>query len=117
MIVKTTKAQFNRFKQSFQMWVEAFGLKDYEVYFAHEPLVGAGATIAIDQNAKAVTVAMSSDIPKVDHEHFSPEDHAKHEALHLLLNRIMWIGGRRCISESELQEEWERLVRVLEKVL
>ena len=115
--MKTTKAQFSRFKQSFQMWVEAFGLKEYEIYFVHEPLVGAGATINIEEDAKAVTVAMSSDIPKVDHEHFSPEDHAKHEAIHLLLDRIRWLGACRYISESELQEEWERLVRVLEKVL
>ena len=113
--MKTSKASFNRFKAEFLRWVDLFGLKDYRVYFALKKLDSI-AHISIDEGGKVVNVTLANELTKEDAQE-SIESHAKHEVLHLLLNRLVWIGSCRYISDSELQDEWERLVIRLEKVI
>ena len=62
----------------------------------------------------ALTIEISKNAAKVDE---GPEAHAKHEAIHLLLHRLSWLGGCWYITDVDLAEECEAIVVRLEKVL
>lgn len=115
---KTTKAQFSRFKEEFEYWIEKFGLKGYHIYFFHKPLDAVYSTIQVDETGKVATVTYSSKLADVDYEcSEGPEADAKHEAIHLLLHRIGWLGEQRWTASDEIHDEAERLVVILEKVI
>lgn len=115
---KISKAYFNEFVASFVGWQEEFGLTQYDVNFFHEYLKDGYAEIHIFEKDKMANVFLTTKIEgnsiKADG---GPQTHAKHEAIHLLLNRLRWLGEARYIEQSDLGEEWEALVRRLEKVL
>ena len=111
--MKTTKADFNLFKKAFIAWQYKLGLTQYDAYFEHVFLKGLYAQIYIDQMGKSCTVRLNKEAGPV----YSPKDHAKHEAIHLLLSRLSWLAQARYIENHDIEEEEESLVRRLEKVL
>ena len=116
--MKISKAYFNRFKKAFLEWQRKFGLTQYDVVFFHEPLEKKIAKIEINELGKNASVSLTTELNGRDVEaDDGPESHAKHEALHLLLYRLVWLGGARYIENDDLREEWEALVRRLEKML
>ena len=116
--MKTSKAYFNRFKKAFLYWQEKLGLTQYSVSFFHEKLEGEYAKIKIEEMAKIADVFLNTELEgrslQADE---GPEANAKHEVLHLLTHRIVWLGGARYIENNDLVEEWEAIVVRLEKVL
>lgn len=110
---KTSKAYFNRFKASFLEWQERLGLTQYATYFHLEELPNAFAQIHIQQLDMIATVTLSKTHP--DDE--VAEDLGRHEAVHLLIHRLKWLGEDRYIASSDLMEECEAIVMRLEKVL
>ncbi len=114
---KTSKASFNKFKKEFLWWMGKLDLNGYEVYFDHIPIKGSYATISINEPGKVATVSYSSLMEKVDYESDDPERSAKHEAIHLLLHRLKYLGEERFVGSEEMEHENERIIRVLEKIL
>lgn len=116
--MKTSKAYYERFKKEFLRWQQLLGLTQYRIDFFHEDLDGNYAEINANELTKAVRISLntkiSSDNAKAD---TGPESHARHEAIHLLLHRLMWLGQCRYIESTDLNEEWEAIVVRLEKVL
>ena len=116
--MKTSKAYFEKFIAEFLRWRDLFGLTQYRVDFFHEKLDGNYAEISASEMEKAVRISLTTEISKdsakVDD---GPEKHAKHEAIHLLLHRLRWLGDCRYIESTDLNEEWEAIVVRLEKVL
>lgn len=112
--MKVPKSHFVRFKKAFKIWQNKLSLGGYRVVFDFCLIEDCYADIEIDEPGKIVVVRLSSKMYK---DNNSPELHAKHEALHLLLHRIGWLGERRWTGSSEINLEEEHLVRVLEKVL
>jgi len=114
--MKTTKADFKLFKETFLMWQQRLGLTQYDTYFQHMELDGKYAEICIDHLGKVATVRLNIDSanegPQMD-----VRIHARHEAIHLLLSRLSWLGQARYIETQDLEEEEEAIVRRLEKVL
>ena len=118
MAKNTTEAQFNRFKKEFNHWIERFGLKGYQVYFFHKTLDGSYAEVKVNETGKVATVTYGLEMSKIDRKcSEGPESDAKHEALHLLLHRICFLGEQRWTASDEIQDEAEKLVTILEKVL
>jgi len=116
--MKTTKKDFKCFEKEFLKWINVLGLKDWRVLFYHRPLEDSFAVIHRDNVGKIANVYFSSEIPETAREgYICPEHHAKHEAVHLLLSRLGYLAERRYINYSDISEEMERLVRILEKVL
>jgi hypothetical protein len=114
----TTEQDFQDFQKAFQKWVNIFGLQEYRIVCYHEKLEDVYAHININEPGKLAEVSFNLEfIDTQKAGYVNPEYHAKHEAIHLLLHRILWIGSRRFINEQDLTEEWERLVRKLEKIL
>ena len=117
--MKISKAYFNRFKKAFLGWQRKLGLTQYDVMFFHEPLEKKKiAKIVVNELGKVADVFLTTELNGRDVEvDDGPEARAKHEVLHLLLYRLVWLGGARYIENDDLKEEWEALVRKLEKVL
>ncbi len=115
---KTSKAEFNRFKKEFLRWMEILSIKGFKPYFFHEPLDGCYASITVNESGRACNVSYALELSETDAEHIDgPESHARHEAIHLFLSKIRYLGEERFTASDEIKNEEERLVRVLEKVL
>ncbi len=118
MSMKTSKKYFERFKTEFLRWQQLFGLTQYRIDFFHEKLNCRYAEMTIWEAEKAAKVTLSTEISKssvmVDE---GPEAHAKHEVIHLLINRLSWLGSCRYITDDDLGEECEAVVTRLGKVL
>ena len=114
---KTSKANFNKFKREFLWWMDKLDLNGYEVYFEHQPIKGSYATITINESGKVATVTYSSLMEKIDYDSDDPERSAKHEAIHLLIHRLQFLGRERFVGSEEMEHETERITRVLEKIL
>jgi len=114
--MKTTKADFRLFKETFLMWQQRLGLTQYDVVFQHVEIDGRYAEITIQQLGKLATVRLNSDTGN-EYLETDVRTHAKHEAMHLLLSRLAWLGQTRYLENHDLEEEEEAIVRRLEKVL
>jgi len=105
------------FKKTFLRYVKILGLTDYQVYFKHEYIQEAFATLENYEPGKIITVKMTTELYGFDAKVFNPVTSAKHEAVHLLLARIQYLAGNRYVTESSIDEEIEGLVRKLEVLL
>ena len=110
---KTPVTYFNRFKQSFLEWQQKLGLTQYNIYFTIKALPDAYAEILIQQPEMIANVNLSDEYPSDE----TPESLGKHEAIHLLIHRLKWLGESRYIATSDLMEECEAVVVRLEHVL
>ena len=114
---KTSQAFFERFKESFIEWQHKLVLTQYEVaFFLGVKIDEHAAEVTVFEMNKLAQVRLAKKLPPLDYKD-GPEPLAKHEAIHLLLHRMKWLGETRYIENNDLQEEWEALVRRLEKVL
>ena len=108
-----TKRQFNQFRKVFKAEQKRLNLKEFTVGFKMRKLSDAWATLAADAEGCVATVEVSDGV--------WPDEMvattAKHEAIHLLLARLVEIGSRRFVDETEFRSEEERVVSLLEKIL
>jgi len=116
--MKITKVDFEKFVKAFKFWAAKFGLNEYKIIFYHEPIENNYAQIRINEKGKLAEVRLTTEINEGAIPGWrGPEIHAKHEAIHLLTNKLKDMNYRRFISEDEIEQEWEALVRKLEKLL
>lgn len=115
---KTSKAHFERFKAAFIEWQHKLGLTHYRASYVHKYHPENYAEITVQQLGKCATVLLTTELTGVSADSkLTPEEHAKHEAIHLLLSRLTWLGQARYIERDDLAEEEEAIVCRLEKVL
>jgi len=108
---------FELFQKEFKKWQEKFGLTGWAVYFKYEPLERSFADIAINLEDMVATVRLNSDLPDKDKPHKDIKRSAKHEAIHLLVGRLEFNGRYRFVSDGEISESGEELVRKLENLI
>ncbi len=106
--MKTTAADFKIFKKAFVTWQLRLGLTQYDVYFEHVHLRRKYAELDVNQMGKCVTARLNKD-PGEGHVS-DPAADAKHEAVHLLLSRLSWLGSARYIEDNDIEEEEEAVV-------
>lgn len=111
-ISKKKLEAFEEFKKEFKEWQETLQCLEYQMYFELKELEDNYADIAIDEENKLATVCV--DVKTVDK---FPHEVAKHEALHMFLNALVNMGKRRFITKDTIDIEWERMTRILEKLL
>ena len=118
MIKKTTQGEFNTFKREFLRWAEILNLKQYRYYFILKPLDDCFGQIVISEEGSVATVYLNANLDTQDTDCWEgPKTTAKHEAIHLLLHRLYWLGTERFAGSGELHHEWEHLTMILEKVI
>ncbi len=110
-VCKVTAKEFERFKSVFKKYQEEFGLQGYKVYFKLEKLDTCFANITVEQEDMVATVRLANQVEGFDAEVFIPDEHAKHEALHLLVTRLADLARSRFVTKSDVYEAEEELVR------
>lgn len=111
---QTTKAMFNRFKREFNRLVPILGIIGYKFYFRHEKNDNY-AEVFIHEPGRAVTVIYGLCPFNIDAT--TPESNAKHEAIHVLLHRLGWLGEQRYTGSDEIEHESEKIVVILERLI
>jgi len=108
---------FVQFQKHFKNYQQRFGLIGYKVYFKYEPLENSFAEISVGPNDMVAVVTLNSRLPEKDKPLKGIKGSAKHEALHLLLNRLAQRARYRYVHEEEIYEAVEELVIKLEKLI
>ena len=115
--MKTTKAQFEQFKESFLKYQSIFGLQSYGIFFEHKKCEEEFATIEVRPDIARALVQFNTEIEPYDMPEFDPVESGKHEVIHLLLAKIRYLADKRYLSAREIDEEDERLAVLLTKVI
>jgi len=114
--VKRPKKDFELFKKEFVKWQRKLNLMEFRVDFYMCDLEeGVAADITIYHRDSVAMVRLNAF--RCSGECGHPRAHAKHEAIHLLVGKIVWLGLCRFVQEEEIRDEEHRVVRILEKVL
>ena len=116
-VKKTTASQFREFKRGFSELQERLGLTQYDVRFELKILKDNFAEIAVHQTGKIAIALLNAEVSVEDIPHFQPYQLGQHEAIHLLMSRLTWLGGARHIDHGDIQEEEEAVVIRIEKGL
>lgn len=112
-----TVKEFGTFKTEFTRWQKRFGLDGYVVFFSHEPLDDCFADISVNQKEMAAKVRLNSALKEADYVDADVLGTAKHEAIHLLCERVTTYGYTRFVTKDQMYEAEEELVRRLEGLI
>ena len=108
------KKDFELFKKEFTRYQKLFGLVGYKVYFKYEPL---DCFASIEVDGMVATVVLASEVSP-EHEPFNDiKLSAKHEAIHLLINRLERLARRRYTTPDEITDASEELTVKLEGLI
>lgn len=111
---KTTRAEFEAFKKSFLEWQRKLGLLAYSPAFQLKKMDGRFAEIDVNHMGKIALVTLNSETDTDNIPFWNPAGSGAHEAFHLLIARISWLGHYRYTTRDEINEEDEAIVRRLE---
>lgn len=116
--MKTTKEQFQYFVKECKKRIKEYGLGGWKVYFQHQDLANDFARISANLTVMVATIFFCDDwddpIRPCNNAEIAVV--ARHEVLHLLTSRIMVNAKTGYVSENELDEAGEELVRKLESI-
>ncbi len=107
-----TSRDFEIFKREFKKWQTRFGLNGYKVYFRYED-TDCFADITTTQQDMVATARLDNK----RHPDKDVRSSAKHEAIHLLINRLEQMAYSRFLGNNDITEATEELVRRLETVI
>ena len=108
---------FTQFQRYFKDYQKRFGLTGYKVYFKFEPIDSGFADITVTSGEMVATVRLNSNLPNKDKPHRDVRQSAKHEAIHLLLNRLEHRALCRYVLAEEIYETVEEVVFKLEELI
>lgn len=116
--MKVSQRDFREFKRSFLYWARELYCP-HKVYFYFDVIKdNVAAQITADEDAQTASVEYNQVLTADGYKtRPTPAETGKHEALHLFLHRMRWLAGCRCVMIPDLDEEEERQVRVLERVV
>ncbi|MDY6857232.1 MAG: hypothetical protein SWO11_21525 [Thermodesulfobacteriota bacterium] len=117
--MKTTKKDFEIFKEECEKWIEKFGLKDWEVKYSHKFLDNKrAAEIVYNIAGRLATITFPASIDKADKTEDYIRSAAFEEICHLLLAPTYNMMDKRYgLTEEEVNMEEHRIIRILENVL
>ena len=89
---------------------------DWDVQYWHEQKDGTLAQTRTKQEGCVCDVSFCTDWVDLEVTDKRVRDTAKHEAIHLLLDRLSGLAYTRFTTASEVKEQEERIVTILEKL-
>ena len=116
-MAKKESRELVTFKREFERYQNLFGLTGYKIYFEHVPLNDNFAQINCNQHDMCAAVRLNSEPHPAIKSHSNPKRSAKHEAIHLMLNKITDLATQRYIKQGEIYEAEEELVYKLENLI
>lgn len=115
--LKGKNKDFELFKSYFLKYQKEFGLTGYKVYFKYEPIDDGFADITANQERMVATVKLNRELEDKNKPFKDVKRSAKHEAIHLLLHRLVDRACCRYVQEDEIYETTEELVFKLENLI
>ena len=112
--------EFVKFQDHFKMWQNKFGLTQYRTDFYMEKLERCFACIEVNEVGKVASITLCDRIESEESVFDKLDDFGQHEAIHLLLSRLLWLYsslGRNPKAQLMLDEEEEAVVRRIQTVL
>lgn len=116
--MKTTAKHLALFERECQKWVDKFGLKGWDLCFDHIDTTNTDQNFAIEWNleGRCATLALHKNVSE------TPSDNAMkkiafHVAGHLFLSRLEELATSRFVTQNEIKEEIEAIIRTLENVM
>jgi hypothetical protein len=89
----------------------------YQAYFEYKPIEDAFARIIVNQGDMAARVILNESVPDENKKFINVRKSAKHEAIHLLVHRLVDAGCRRYVNKDEIADAEEELVNRLEDLI
>ena len=103
---------FELFQKEFKKWQIKFGCTGYGVFFEYADIDGGFADITMNRETMVITVRLDKCTPKKQ-----IRLSAKHEAIHLMLNRLEWAALNRWASLDDIYSATEEVVYKLEELI
>ena len=116
-MAKTTKKDFEVFKEEARKWINIFGLISWEVEFEHKNINEFLASVSFDADNRCATLYLSPDWGQRKISDYEIKRTAFHESCELLMCGMRRISERRFITLAEIDTETHRIIRTLENVL
>lgn len=114
--MKTTKADFEYFKECCQYYLKKYGITEYTVWIEHEKLSGAVGECSFKSVEKCATLKLNTSWSGAKTKADIKET-AKHEVVHVLLGKLSEYGRSRYVTPDELTEAIEEVVNRLAVLL
>jgi hypothetical protein len=109
---------FVLFQDEFKKYQKLFQLDNYNVYFKYEPIdERVFSNISIDQEAMIATVRFNNKLSKDLKSLRKPEWTAKHEAIHLLIGRLVDYAESKLIAERDARDIGEASEELVNKLM
>jgi len=106
---------FELFQREFLKWQKLFGVTGYKVYFEEADTEDAYADITVD--GPIATVRLNNKLSEEGKWVIDVKQSAKHEAIHLLIQRLEQNARYRYSTSGEITEAAEELVYRLEELI
>jgi hypothetical protein len=92
-------------------------LSGWQIFFEYQPIADKFAQVKYVLGDGCAIVTLNSELPSSLSQHKDVKRDAKHEALHLLLSRLVWYANQRCVTQEALDEAEEEVVVKLEGLI
>lgn len=115
--MRTTKADFEKFKEFVNKYLEEFNLDFWQVSIHLVKLkTGIYANILLQMLDSVASINLNTEFSIPITEELLSKC-AKHEVIHILIGKVTELGKARLVTEDEFHAAEEELVRRLEKLL
>lgn len=112
--MKTTEKHFELFKHEAKKWVNAFGLREYELHFKHEEIDESLAQCGVNEQARLSMIYLNKDWSgEVPLNNTEVKKAACHEVLELLLCRLRAYADIKNGTPELVDGEVHRIIQVL----
>lgn len=117
--MKTTKKQFELFKNECLKWADKFELNGWRFDFFLRDIGNAQALVMRDYEGCVATVKLDIKVTKDDFGSYDQliKETAKHEMIHILVGNLSELAQSRYVQRDEIDKSEEELVRKLEKII
>ena len=115
---KTSKKDFELYKNECRKWIKIFGLLDWELYFEHESkTVDALAGCSFTRVGRNVTLWLSKNWGTNKVSTLDIKMTAFHEIGELLLSPLNDLAMERFVTQDQVEEATHVIIRTLENVV
>ena len=117
---KTTKAEFERFKDRCEDLISVFNLSDWDLFISMgdkwddgEPLGDVAAMVRVNNTGRIAQIKLHS----TNYDSGTPESIATHEMIHIMLSDLESLANDRYVQAKDIDNAVERLTVLLTNLL
>ena len=117
--VKLTNKDFEVFKKECKIWINKFGLYEWDILYSFEDVPESAGSTEVGYEGCWAIITLSTEYPNDDMLPKNPhiKKVALHECLELLLATFNILGKSRIFDESEFNHERHRIINKLMRIL